>query len=53
MLFGLIFYMNAYTMNPDQTAPKGAVWSESILLAIQATYEHEQTQGADNKICDL
>ena len=29
--------MEANTMNPDQTAPKGAVWSGSILFAIYAT----------------
>ena len=27
-------------MNPDQTAPKGEVWSGSILFAIQATKVH-------------
>ena len=28
------FYQEANTMNPDQTAPKRAVWSGSILFAI-------------------
>ena len=28
------FIMEANSMNPDQTAPSGAVWSGSILLAI-------------------
>ena len=27
------FVMDANSMNPDQTAPKGAVWSGSILFA--------------------
>ena len=30
------FFMDANTMNPDQTAPKGAVWSGVILFAISA-----------------
>ena len=39
-------------MNHDQTAPKIAVRSESILFAIQATYEYNQLRGADDKCCD-
>ena len=29
-----LFTMEANTMNPDQTSPKRAVWSGSILFAI-------------------
>ena len=32
--FGLLLTINANIMNPDQTAPKGAVWSGSILFSI-------------------
>ena len=32
--FRLDFIIEANTMNPDQTAPKGAVWSGSILFTI-------------------
>ena len=32
-----VFTLEANTMNPDQTAPKGAVLSGSILFAIYAT----------------
>ena len=33
MHFRLLFIMEANSMNPDQTAPKGAVWSGFILFA--------------------
>ena len=36
------FVMEANTMNPDQTAPKGAVWSGSILFAIKIIKVHKQ-----------
>ena len=39
-------------MNPDQSAPKGAVWSGSILFAISATYEYKQTKREDDKSRD-
>ena len=29
--------MEEHIMNPDQTAPRGAVWSGSVLFAIQAS----------------
>ena len=35
--------MEANTMNYDQTAPKGAVWSGFILFAIYATKLNKQT----------
>ena len=35
--FWLDFIMKANTINSDQTAPRGAVWSGSILFAILAT----------------
>ena len=34
--------MKANTMNPDQTAPNGAVWTGFILFAIMATEVHKQ-----------
>ena len=35
--FRLDFFMEANNINPDHTAPKGAVWSGFILFAILAT----------------
>ena len=43
------FIMEANTMNPDQTAPKGAVCSGFILLAILATKVHKHTAIVVNK----
>ena len=40
--FRLDFIMEASTMNPDQTAPKRAVWSGSILVAIYWLTESEE-----------
>ena len=40
------------TMNPDQTAPKGAVWSVSILFEIYATYKNISIKTADEKSRD-
>ena len=40
--FRLDFFMEANNMNHDQAAPKGAVWSGSILFAIVATLEYKQ-----------
>ena len=40
--FQNIFTMDKNTMNPNQNAPKGAVWSRSILLAIYATNVNKQ-----------
>ena len=37
-------------MNADQTDPLGAIRSGSILLAIQATQEHEQTRQQTTKV---
>ena len=34
--------METNTINPDQTAPEGAVRSGSIVFAIKATKEHQQ-----------
>ena len=36
------FIIEANTMNPDQTAPMGAVWSGSIVFAKSATKVHQQ-----------
>ena len=36
------FTREANTMNPDQTAPKGAVRSVFIMCAIKATKVHKQ-----------
>ena len=38
----LDFIMEANTMKSDQTAPLGAVWSQSILFAIKFTLEHKK-----------
>ena len=37
------FTSEANTMNPDQTAPKGAVWSWFMLFAIYATLKDSET----------
>ena len=50
--FILNFIVEINTVNPDQTAPFRAVWPRSILFAIKATQEHEQTRGANNKSRD-
>ena len=44
------FFMKEYRMNPDHTAPNGAVWAVFILFAILATKEHKQTRGAEYKV---
>ena len=36
------FTMEANTMNPDQTAPTGAVWCGSMLFAIKVTKIHSR-----------
>ena len=40
--------MEANTLNPDQTAPKGAVCSGSILFEIMATKVHKQMTNVVN-----
>ena len=39
------FFMEVNNMDPGQTAPKGAVWSGSILFAILATLEYKEMRG--------
>ena len=39
-------------MDPEQTAPIGAVWSGSTLFAIEASLTFQQTRKADNFSCD-
>ena len=39
-------------MDPEETAPVGAVWSGSTLFAIEASYTFQQTRKADDFCCD-
>ena len=39
-------------VDPEQTAPIGAVWSRSTLFAIEVTEIFQQTRKADNFCCD-
>ena len=45
-----ILIMEANTMSPDQTALKGAVWSGSIVFAIEAFNVYKQLSG--KKCCE-
>ena len=46
------FIIEANSVDPEQTAPTGAVWSGSILFAIEASQTFQQTRKADNFCCD-
>ena len=39
-------------MDPDQTAPIAAVWSESTLFVGKASKTFQQTRKADDFCCD-
>ena len=41
------------SMDPEQTAPFGAVWSGSTLFDIEASYTFQQTRKAEDFCCDL
>ena len=41
--------IEANSVDPEQTAPIGAVWSGSTLFAIEASYTFQQTRKADEK----
>ena len=43
------FVIEANIIDTDQTAPKGAVWSGSILFATLATLELKQKRRANDK----
>ena len=45
--FRLDVFMEVNNINPDQTAPKGAVRSGFILFEILATPDHKQRRGTD------
>ena len=44
--------IEANSVDPEQTASIGAVWSWFTLLAIEASYTFQQTRKADNLCCD-
>ena len=44
--------IEANSMDPEQTAPIGAVWSGSTLFAIEASYTFQQMRKADNFCCN-
>ena len=39
-------------MDPDQTAPTGAVWSASSLFVTEASETFQQTTKSDDLCCD-
>ena len=44
--------IEALSVDPEQTALKGAVWSGSTLFAIEAYKTFQQTRKADYFCCD-
>ena len=44
--------IEANSVEPEQTAPIGEVWSGSTLFAIEATKTFQQTRKADDFCCD-
>ena len=44
-------YIQANSVDPDQTAPKGAVWSGSTLFA-EMTLKSQADDKADDNCCD-
>ena len=44
--------IEANSVDPEQTAPIGAVWSGSTLIAIEASETIQQTRKADDFCCD-
>ena len=42
----------ANSVDPEQTAPIGAVWSGSTLFAKEASLTFQQTRKADDFCCD-
>ena len=40
------------SVDPEQTAPIGAVWSGYTLFAIESSLTFQQTRKADNLFCD-
>ena len=48
-----ILSIEANSVDPEQTAPIGAVWSGSTLSAIEASQTFQQTRNADYFCCDL
>ena len=44
--------IEANSMDPEQTAPTGAVWSGSALFAIEASLTFQQTRKAGDYYCD-
>ena len=40
------------SVDPEQTAPTGAVWSGSTLFAIEASLTFQQTRKADDFCCN-
>ena len=45
--------LEANSMNPDQTAPKGAVWSGSILFANMATKGQKQMREQPTMVVEM
>ena len=44
--------IEASRVDPEQTAPIGAVWSGSTLFVIEASLTFQQTRKVDNFCCD-
>ena len=49
--FWTYFCIQASSVEPDQTAPKGAVWSGATLFA-EMTFKITTDEKADNNCCD-
>ena len=49
--FQTYFSIQAYSVDLDQTAPRGAVWSGSTLFA-KITFKSQADDKADNNCCD-
>ena len=44
--------IEANSLDPEQTAPIGAVWTGSTLFAIEASLTFQQTRKSDDFCCD-
>ena len=44
--------IEANSVDPEQTAPIGAVWSGATLFVIEASYIVQQTRKADDFCCN-
>ena len=50
-IFKTYFCIQANSVDPDQTAPRGAVWSGSTLFA-EMTFKSQADDKVDDNCCD-